>query len=273
MDEFTQHPDEATLYDLVEGLLDPARENEVAQHLETCASCAAFAEAGLAGSNLVDDAREAMPADAAERMMIALDVAWRERHAPAAAPEAVTAVTPMPTAAQAESHVPDETIALSPITSGTIPGIEEPAETERRRRFVPRMRARALVPVLAIIVLGTLAGTSWLAGNEQASNPSERDEATSTMNQDSAVDSGAGTAAPASAPESAPSADEGSDSAVSAEGEALDSGMDTDPRAVERDSSSPICIATPDETKLVLPDGRIPTRIVRGPLGIYVVCG
>ncbi|MCW2924136.1 MAG: hypothetical protein JWM98_1540, partial [Thermoleophilia bacterium] len=34
-----------------------------------------------------------------------------------------------------------------------------------------------------------------------------------------------------------------------------------------------ICIATRDESRLVLPDGRIPRQVVAGPLGTYIVCG
>ncbi|MEO6866692.1 MAG: hypothetical protein ABI200_01580, partial [Gaiellales bacterium] len=51
-----------------------------------------------------------------------------------------------------------------------------------------------------------------------------------------------------------------------------DSSYDDEPYAGDA-SPDEICIATLDQTRLYLPDGRVPRTVLRGPLGMYLVCG
>ncbi len=261
MDDATRHPDDATLFDLIEGALAPADEQRVRAHLSHCAACAAFVQAAQAGAPVTSSAVEAMPHDAAADLHAAVTAAWRERVAGIAATEA---------AQDAADAAGDGKFGGSAPVELEPPAPPAPVAAPRRRR------SRRLVPVLAFVVLGTLAGTSLYIGEESS------DTSLSEIVQEAEE---AGEASMSSG-EGAMSADEqdtskvGRDAAVMAEPSvsgAADSavgGVEPPPAGydefIDRDR---ICIVTRDPTQLALLDGRVPMQITRGPLGIYLVCG
>ncbi len=201
MDDVTRHPDDSTLFDLVEDALDPARAELVRTHLSRCAACAAFVQAARAGAPVTSSAVEPMPEAAAANLMGAVTSAWRERVAGIAAAEAVQdaseiETTPVP--------VPD------PVSGGEFAGYAPTdrapdAATPERVATPRRRRGRRLVPVLAFVVLGTLAGTSILIGNETADLTAvDRDNGAESESEDDVV-SGEAPEAPMAEPSITPS--------------------------------------------------------------------
>lgn len=291
------HPDDATLFDLLEGALDPAREQAVAAHLERCAACAAFMDAARAGAPETTTAVVSMPEAAAQRMHLRLAEGWRARVSALAAAEA-----------RADAAAPT-TVPLP-----SMPPISGPPPTPPAPR--PRERGgwrRLLVPGLAFAVLATLAGTSIWVGQD-ASAPSSsaggaRTDAATELapSQDAttgATDPLADTAAPATAvPATAAPVTAESDAAAAAAGgsgaaapegaagaaadvdgrtvpiapgtDARDEGIVIEP-PVGYDELVPgqLCAFAFDPSALVLPDGRIPQQVIGpGPLGSYLACG
>jgi anti-sigma factor RsiW len=127
MDDRLTHPDDATLFDLLEGALEPAREQDVIAHLERCSACAAFVDAARAGAPETTTAVVAMGEAASERLHLRLAEGWRERMATLAAAEAredataAPSAVPMPSgAAQLSTNT---TPSLGPAISLGIPGI------------------------------------------------------------------------------------------------------------------------------------------------------
>jgi hypothetical protein len=301
MSDASRHPADDVLYDLVEGTLDDARAQDVGRHVARCAACAAFVDAARSGAAATSGPIPAMPADAVAALDRAVAGAWRERVAGIAAAEQV-----------ADSVTP-------PFETAQLIGVDRPttavpvASTEAGRVAPQRRRARWLVPALAFVVLGALAGTSWRAGEQRpgagtdaASKPSavSADETASTASAPSSVES----SAPASSlPDPSTQAQEAGRAATSApEGVAADTAISSGNAAVGAGSTAgsatgappllgdtsldgivapPVkseggegdgvltCIATRDETRLYLPDGRVVQLVTSGPLGIYVVCG
>lgn len=312
MDDVTRHPDDETLFDLVEDTIEPARAAKVRAHLARCSACTAFVAAARAGAPVTSSAVEEMPAEAAANLMGAVTTAWRDRVAGIAAAEAAQdAGAPGAGAAGSE-------IATTPVPvpggefAGYAPANDAARATEVGRPSArPRRRARRLVPVLAFVVLGTLAGTSILIGNDSTSNDA------TTVTRDGGAESADGTVSgealsdpgspePSIAPSSG--ADEavpdsaggetggaaapatgaaGTESSANAEKSARDStaaaggatnatGVTAVPPPSDYDAfvdQDRTCIATLDEAQLALPDGRIPTQITQGPFGLYLVCG
>lgn len=301
MDDVTRHPDDSTLFDLVEGVLDDARAEAVRTHLSRCAACAAFVNAARAGAPVTETAVEPMPAAAAARLHAAVGTAWRERVAGIAATEA----------AEDASAGSGEFAGFAPIeppaaaADGDVAKRGDAARTAMAR---PR-RARRLVPVLAFVVLGALAGTSLLISDETADRSTSVEiaqddggdgagsatEAESesksgaapqaepsmapdddTFSEDGLADGGiASGGAPAGAPVDG-TAERGAAATDSAAGaDAATSGAVPPPTADYDDfvDQTLTCIATRDDTQLALPDGQIPTQITRGPFDIYLVCG
>lgn len=235
MDDVTRHPDDEQLFDLVDGALDDAATERVQRHIARCAACAAFVRSATEGAAALDEPVQPMPAAAAEAMHMAIDAEWRARRA-------VTEPEPAP------EPDPDPVPMFAPV-----PTLEQPRPTRRR--------ARRLLPVLAFAVLATLAGTSVYVGQQSGSDSSSSDakstESTTSVSEALSSASGAGLETAARAADSAATAAPVDPSVQ------LDQGIELDR----------ICIATLDETALYLPDGRIPQQVLRGPLGIYVVCG
>lgn len=290
MDDVTGHPDDAELFDMVEGTLDPARAAIVDEHIARCAACGALVAAARSGRDATHDVAVELPGGRAEQLRYAVRAAWRERRARVLAGERLAdgAVTPMGQPAGERTEV------LEAIPTSGPPGTR---------------RARRLLPIVAFAVLATLAGTSLYVDDERIAAPdrSATEEASAPGESSSGPGGDAAPAAPsvgggpiegdpsASTPPVAPGepSDATTDLAAppaagSPEGREATSGGATDSTAggagVEAGSvaemegaaqalAEPICIATLDETALALPDGRIPLRIERGPLGIYVVCG
>ncbi len=306
MDDVTRHPDDATLFDLVEEALEPARAEQVRSHLSRCSACAAFVQAARAGAPVTNSAVEAMPLEAAANLHAAVTTAWRERVAGIAAAEATQdaiETTPVPApspAGEFAGYAPaDRTGARE--TSASVPP--------------PRRRGRRLVPVLAFVVLGALAGTSVLIGDESrqqatidrdpgsaetANSPTAGSAPEATDIQDPAIapstapdemsggddsnEVGGGAPAPAAGGEATVGAPDpsvpGAESAKADRAGDATSAGDTAATAVPPPADyeafvdhDRICIVTFDETQLALPDGRIPMQITQGPFGLYLVCG
>lgn len=300
MQEPTRHPDDATLFDLVEGTLDAAAAAPVREHLGRCAACAAFVSAARAAAPETTAAVVAMPDPAAHRMHLRLSQEWRARVASIAAAEALEdARIPAPHAA---ATIPDDD--LVPLRPDPPRVVEPPARPRWSRR---------LVPLAGVAVLAGLAGTSvWLgdAPSGPGSGAESGGQAATPAMDDAAVPGASGEQGAATAGAPPPSGLEGA-----AEQQALDAATAPPPAAdgagggspggvegaiggdtaagsrgamVEPDAGAagapgpPIgydelvptqCVAAFSEAQLVLPDGRIPLRIVDGPLGIYLVCG
>lgn len=168
MDDLTGHPDDATLFDLLEGALDPAREQAVVAHLERCAACAAFVDASRAGAPETTTAVVAMPEQASERLHLRLAEGWRERTRTIAAAEAredaaapATPVVPVPVPVPVPLPLADDDL-LAPQPLVPSPRPAQPTREGGWRRL--------LVPGLAFAVLATLAGTSIWVGDD-ASRP------------------------------------------------------------------------------------------------------
>jgi hypothetical protein len=256
MADFTGHPDDELLFDLADGALDEARAEQVRAHLHRCAACAAFVAAATVGAEATTLLVEPMPADAASALDVAMAAAWRERR------DAIVA-------AEAEADAADalETVPVAPTSPAAQPSAR------------PRRRARRFVPILAFAVLALLAGTSVYVGQHRTSGgdaSTAADEDTTAMpaqdaDTDTDTDTGAGAAAPeasvAPPAREAAEADDLTDVQKAAE-DAASSGDYDDFISQER-----ACIATRDQTRLYLPDGRVAQLILTGPLGIYVVCG
>ena len=290
MDDVTRHPDDETLHDLVAGTLDDARSATVRAHLARCAACAAFVQSAASTAQLLAaEAVETMPAAAAERLHASVATAWRERVAGIAASEA---------AADADATVPvpvpsaGEFAGYAPITPDEQPGAAKAATTK-----APTRRGRRLVPVLAFVVLGALAGTSYLVGQQQepgtandASTATTSGDAGATASEerDAAMSPEAVAPPEAGAPVAGDvatgtavepgSVESDKAAADAAAGGVVDSAAPTAPLPPPSDyddfvEQDRLCIATRDEAQLMLPDGRIPQQIVRGPLGTYLVCG
>lgn len=264
------HPDEATLFDLIEGALPEARAREIEAHLDACADCGALVTAALAGSP--DDVTPvtAMPSEAVAKMDAALASAWRDRTAAIAAAEVATDADRVDTLTQ----TPLIPTAMDLGTSGE-QGVAEPASRSRARG----RRGRRLVPILAFCVLGALAGTSIWVGTQPGSGGDTRsasdEAATSVTAKDSSVSGGA-TAEEFAQREVQPLPSTPETSAVTPE-EDMGAGSDAAdgfaPPPTEQKQEQWLCIATLDETQLYLPDGRVPREVLTGPLGLYLVCG
>lgn len=250
MDDVTRHPDDEVLFDLVDGSLDDAAADLAQRHLARCSACAAFVRAATDGADALAAPVDPMPAAAAESLHLSINAAWRDRRDAIAADEQATPVL--------------IDVASTPLD----PATDIPSPPRRRR-------ARRLLPVLAFAVLATLAGTSIYIGQQPADEPtvsvessapeptaapsSERStddarKSLSTESTDADIDAGAVADAAAGAAASAPA------------------GVGGDPYD-DLMTQEFVCIASRDEFDLTLPDGRIPQQILRGPLGIYVVCG
>ena len=156
MDDQLVHPDDATLFDLLEGELDAAREQAVIAHVERCSACAAFMDAALAGTPETTTAVVAMPEAASQQLHLRMAEGWRERMAALAAHEAradaAVPSIPMPSGAPQPG-----TPTYRPLPT-TVP-------SSRPRRGGWR---RALVPSFAAAVLAVLAGTSIWIGDDAA---------------------------------------------------------------------------------------------------------
>lgn len=340
MDDVTRHPDDATLFDLVEEALEPARAEQVRAHLARCSACAAFVQAARAGAPVTSSAVEELPVEAAAKLQAAMTSAWRERVAGIAASESAQDATapdgefagfaPTDSSATQADAAPEP--ALQPLTPQPL----EPLPSPLRRR------GRRLVPVLAFVVLGALAGTSVLLGDEtpkqatidrdsgaesdnspmagsapeatdiqepalapSAGAPSAMEDTTGELDGDNEISDGdaASPAAGASGDAAgAPPADLGARPVGEAETTDADAALSDAAKAARETSGSTggapgatndtavtavpppadyeafvdqdrVCIATLDETRLVLPDGRIPTQITPGPFGLFLVCG
>lgn len=297
MDDLSRHPDDATLFDLFDGALDAAREQEVRAHLQRCAACAAFVAAARAGAPETTTAVVAMPEDASERLHLRLRDGWRERTALIGAAEA----------RQDASGAPVPSVPLVGMEEDLVPPrIEPPRAADRRRPW-----RRRLVPVLAFGVLAALAGTSVWIGDDTArpgaSGGSADSAAESTTGATSAPADGdiaavpdiatdTATAPSAGAPVAATAAG-GDDNAASgaadvavtipptapepsdgravelADGEARVGEIVPPPAGIEQFGDGTICIVTFDQVTIELPDGRIPQQVRQGPFGMFLVCG
>jgi hypothetical protein len=287
MDDASRHPADDVLYDLVEGALDDARAQDVQRHVGRCAACAAFIEAATSGAVATSSLVSPMPADAVAALDVAVAGAWRERVAGiAVAEQAADAVAPAFETAPLVA-------AGSPTTAMPVASPDAGGAPKTRRR------ARWLVPALAFVVLGALAGTSWQAGEQRPAvgaesaskaGSTDADEAASTVNAPAsespaareadaaAIESDSGVAAAAGTSTDAASGAAAGGPAAGApplQGDATLDGAVAPPVAPEgfEDDGVLTCIATRDETKLFLPDGRVAQLVTSGPLGIYVVCG
>jgi hypothetical protein len=286
------HPDDATLFDLLEGALDPAREPGVIAHLERCAACAAFVDAARAGAPETTTAVVAMPEPAAERMRLRLAEGWRERTAAIAAAEArADAAAPAPITVPPPQPLPDADADL-------IPPRLTPPSTSRQARGGWR---RALVPALAFAVLATLAGTSiWVGQHSTAPATRSAGDAATATSGDSFASSDAaapgsdeaasgGAAAPAvgaagSPAEVAPQPATGETSSQDLDGRTVTIPPEATDKAAEDAVAPPVgytdivagelCTVAFSRLQLVLPDGRIPQQVFGpGPFGTFVVCG
>lgn len=206
MDEQTPHPDDATLFDLIEGTLEESRAQEIERHLDACPECGAIVRASLAGSPDEVTPVEQMPEAASVRMHQALAEGWRERVAAIAQAEAeadarVTHVMP-----QAPELAPDDLLAR-PQELYAPAAVDQPAGRPRSRRD---RWSRRLVPALAFVVLGALAGTSYYIGQDDGGVPttSEVREADDSASEDAAGGS--------SESSEVPQIDDGADEAVTA---------------------------------------------------------
>lgn len=336
MDDVTRHPDDATLFDLVEEALEPARAEQVRAHLARCSACAAFVQAARAGAPVTSSAVEELPAEAAAKLQAAMTSAWRERMAAIAASES----------AQDASAPGGEFAGFAPTDSSATQADAapepEPASAPAPASTPPRRRGRRLVPVLAFVVLGTLAGTSVLLGDETAKQasidrdsgaesdnspmagsapeatdiqepalapsagaPSAMEDPTGELDGDDEIRDGDAASPAAGASGDAagtPPADLGARPVGDAETTDADGALSDAAKAARETSGSTggapgatndtavtsvpppadyeafvdqdrVCIATLDETRLELPDGRIPTQITPGPFGLFLVCG
>lgn len=286
MDDVTRHPDDATLFDLVEGALDDARAETVQAHLSRCPACAAFVAAARAGAAVSSSAVEEMPAEAVARLDVTVAAAWRDRVAGIAAAEALEDATPVAVGAT-------DVIATAPIDADPIGNDSRPASARRRG-------VRRLVPVLAFVVLGTLAGTSLYLGEQQPKDGAtlgRGEQETATENtapeppSPSAVDGGAIEAGAPPVADTSVSAGEpaggeeykvqrdvaaATGGAMSEAADAASSPVDPSEPPADYDEfveQQQLCLVTRDQSQLVLPEGRIPTQITQGPLGLYLVCG
>lgn len=276
MDDLIRHPDDETLFDLIDGSLDPAREQQVVVHLSRCAACAAFVSAARVGAPDTTTAVVQMPSAASERLHLRMREGWRERMERIGAAEEVVA--------------PDGVLIPPRVDDAHMPGRERPA---------PRPWRRRLVPVLAFGVLAALAGTSvWVvdetpaprqgsvdaesgsvvaepgAGSDEASElASVPDIAADTATAPSAGGPAASTGAPPPADGATvddPNVDGRTVPAdrVGPEGEVAEP-----PGGAEQFVDGTICVLTFDETAIELPDERIPQQVLEGPLGLLLVCG
>ena len=261
MTESPPHPEDATLFDLVDGTLDTGRTAEVQAHLEHCSACAAFVEAAREGAAALHQAAVTMPADTAERLQLAVADAWDQQHSTASPPVEIAVAAPQP--------------AMPPATS--------------RSRW-----SRIAMPAVAFAVLALLAGTSVFIVEDRP--PSAAKDAAVPNDVQSMSSSGASTT-----PSDAENVDDDTITREAADGEdaladaAVEAAAPVGPAvstAKSADLSAPdlaggaapttattetvperTCFATTNESRLVLPDGRIPQRIITGPLGILIVCG
>ena len=284
MDDVTRHPDDERLFDYVAGSLDSAVADLVARHLQRCSACAGFVRAAGTGTESLAGLVEPMPDTLATDMHRALAAAWRDRRDSIAAHEAaVDAAAPVP--AEAGTGRLDT-------TSQPVADVVRPARSGRWRR---------LVPVLAFVVLATLAGTSIYLGGDQAAVDDARSgddtgsfaadedvpaasapapsnvEAERAESADAAGAAGATADLAITSPESgatSPTDEAGDRTAKSAAGD--DAAFEVPPVGVpgeQVDAVAMECIFTRDETGLTLPGGRLAASITRGPFDLYLVCG
>lgn len=287
MDDATRHPDDAVLFDLVEGSLDPEQAELVDDHVAHCSACAALVAAARSGRDAASGGAVELPADRAEQLTLAVRAAWRQRRVDVLAAE------------QADE---DQPVIDSPVTVARPEAGDEVLESIPTGRALPRSRrARRLVPILAFGVLATLAGTSVYIGEDRPTAPDRATTGGGTVAsegsggddvesgrtgpaEDATADGAEGADAPSSGLEAPVGAGpiEGDPTASTPRvtpGAPSDASVELAPEGlIETDHGAqgldePTCIATRDERELVLPDGRIPQRIERGPLGIYLVCG
>ena len=268
------HPDEEQLFDLIEGQLDDATERRVAAHLDWCASCAALAEAGLAGANALDGVVHPMPRAAANGLHAALAVEWDAR-----AGEAQS----LADVAEAGSRDAEAAPAATTVESAGPVTPTLPARAPRRYRW--------FAPALAAAVLAALAGTSiWIGADPSFRSGAHADS--TAIAPDGGAEGGAAAGGSVAAPmakEAKTAADATSAAPATpptadgdyATGSATDVQVTVEPRGdtVDRElgadtgSVADTCIASRDPAHLLLPDGSIPTRVAAGPFGIYVACG
>lgn len=288
MDDLIRHPDDATLFDLLDGGLDPAREQEVRLHLSRCAACAAFVSAARAGAPETTTAVVQMPSVASDRLHLRMREGWRERMERIGAAE------------QRESPSPGRRRTLrSPQGSSRSSDLAGAPALAPAARPAPRPWRRRLVPVLAFGVLAALAGTSvWVvdeapaprqggadgesgsvvtepgAGSDEASElASVPDIAADTATAPSAGGPAASTGAPPPA-DGTPVDDPNVDGrTVPADRVGPEAEVAEPPGGAEQFSDGTICVLTFDETAIELPDERIPQQVLEGPLGLLLVCG
>lgn len=249
MEDAPRHPDEATLFDLIEGALDPARDAAVRDHVEECAACS---EAVTGARTAAAEARSAatpMPEPAAHRMQLRLAAAWRERVSAIAAEEA---------RADARAAAPTEAPAAPPTKTTSV---------EHR----PPWRRR-LVPLLAFVVLAALAGVSI-----SIDEPAPERQADGSRGQEQ-LEQGSD-AGPAPAPEagsdaaatSAPPVDGRTVEPELSEGVAPDQ-LEPPPVGYDEQLEGRVCVVAFRDDAFVLPDGRVVQDVVEGPFGTYLVC-
>lgn len=304
MDDATRHPDDDVLFDMVEGSLEPDRVQQVERHLSRCAACAAFVAAARSGREAARSARVELPRERADELALALRAAWRERREGVLAQERAT--EPEAETAAIGGQEPTEVLEAIPTTTAL-------PRTRRGRRLLPILAFGVLATLAGTSVyVGEERAVPERAITEEGATVGDgAPESGGSASEDGAAseDSGRGVqGATSSAPAgdgpiegdptgSVPPVPPGDPSDATAElgtgaveddaggrpssRAETDGGADTaeDGSATALDGSEAgevaesTCIATLDEGALVLPDGRIAQQVLRGPLGLHLVCG
>ena len=136
----TSHPDVEALAFFAEDLLDPDEERSVADHIETCATCATTLDE-LSGVTrvLAEAPAPALPQDVADLLDSRIAEALGERPAASATPVEPEATEPVPSASEAPGTPADD--ALAPVV---------PITAKRRGFGLPQLMAVAAATVFVV---------------------------------------------------------------------------------------------------------------------------